>query len=95
VYGKASREISIAIREGGDADPATNLRLRLTLDRARKLNVPKHVIQNAINNATAKDAVAMERIYYEGTGPAGVAFVIEGLTDKRTRTAQNLRAVCY
>lgn len=90
--GKCSKEITSAIRESnGDTDPSSNLRLRLILDKARKMNMPKTVIDRAIKSATDKDALAMERILYEGTGPCGVGFVIECLTDKRTRTAQNMR----
>jgi YebC/PmpR family DNA-binding regulatory protein len=92
--GKCSKEITSAIREqNGDADPATNLRLRLILDKAKKMNMPKHVIDRAIKSATDKDTVAVERVFYEATGPCGVSFVIECLTDKRTRTAQNMRVI--
>lgn len=90
--GKCSKEITSAIRESnGDTDLSTNLRLRLILDKARKMNMPKTVIDRAMKAASDKDAAVMERVLYEGTGPAGVGFVIECLTDKRTRTAQNMR----
>lgn len=92
--GKCSKEITSAIREhNGDSDSSTNLRLRLILEKARKMNMPKSVIDRAIKSATEKDAVTMERVFYEGTGPCGVAFVVESLTDKRTRTAQNMRVI--
>lgn len=69
-----------------------NLKLRFALDKARANNLAKTIVDNAIKSGlSAKDEALLERINYEGYGPHGVAFIVDCLTDKKTRTAATLR----
>jgi len=70
-----------------------NPRLRLAIQNARALSMPKDNIQRAINKASAGDGDNYEDIRYEGYGPGGVAVIVEALSDNRNRTAANVRAL--
>ena len=72
-------------------DPDANARLRAAIIAARAQSVPKDNIQRSIDKASAGDAENYEEIRYEGFGPAGVAIIVEALTDNRNRTATNVR----
>ncbi len=88
---KIGREITIAVRLGGP-DQIGNMRLKLALQKAKANNIPKENIQRAIQKGQgALDGVNYEEIVYEGYGPAGVAVMIEILTDNRNRTAADIR----
>ena len=88
---KISREITTAVRLGG-ADPAGNMRLKLALQKARANNIPKDNIQRAIQKGQgATDGANYEEITYEGYGIAGVALLVETMTDNRNRTAAEMR----
>ena len=88
---KISREITIAVRLGG-ADPTGNMRLKLALQKAKTNNIPKDNIQRAIQKGQgALDGNAYEEITYEGYGTAGVALLVETMTDNRNRTAAEMR----
>ncbi len=92
-FGKFSKAIMIAAREGG-GDPDTNLKLRYAIDKARAGNMPKDVIERAIKKATGElGDVQYEEIMYEGYGPAGVAVMCEIVTDNRNRTAPEMRRI--
>ncbi|MBI2772968.1 MAG: YebC/PmpR family DNA-binding transcriptional regulator [Chloroflexi bacterium] len=92
VFTKMAREIMVAAREGG-GDPEMNFRLRLAMDRARAVNMPKDNIQRAIDRATGgADGAQLESIVYEAYGPAGVSVLIEATTENRNRTASEVRA---
>ena len=92
LFSKLSREITVAVKEGGP-DPAANPRLRLAIQQARGENMPKDNIDRAINRAAGDDSAIYEEIRYEGYGPGGVAIIVEALTDNRNRTASAVRAV--
>jgi len=93
IYSKISKEISAAVKAGGP-DPAANLRLASALDRAKLNHVTKEVIDGALKRAAdSKDAHNLETVFYEGTGPGGSAFMVECLTDKRTRTGPAMRHI--
>jgi YebC/PmpR family DNA-binding regulatory protein len=94
IYTKLAREIQIAAREGG-GDPETNFGLRLAVDRAKSENMPSANIDRAIKRGTGedKDAAAMEKIYYEGYAPHGVAVILNCITDNRNRTVADIRHV--
>jgi YebC/PmpR family DNA-binding regulatory protein len=94
IFTKMAREIQIAAREGG-ADPDTNFRLRLAIQRARQINMPQENIQRAISRAagTGDDGVQLDEVTYEGYGPGGVAIFVEALTDNRNRTVAEVRNV--
>jgi len=89
IFTKIGREIAVAVREGGP-DPASNSKLRDLIAKAKDNNVPNENIERAIKKAGA-DKTAYEQIMYEGYGPAGVAVLVDCLTDNRNRTAGDLR----
>jgi YebC/PmpR family DNA-binding regulatory protein len=90
-FTKASREISIAAREGG-SDVTANFRLRLAVQKAREVNMPADKIQNAIDRGTgAGKGETWEELRYEGFGPSGVALLVDVVTDNRNRTAPQIR----
>lgn len=92
VFSKISREIIVAVKEGGP-DPEGNARLRSALISARAENMPKDNIERAIKKASGGDADAnYQTVRYEGYGPAGVAIIVEGLTDNKNRTAPAVRS---
>lgn len=90
---KISREITIAVKMGG-ADPTGNMRLKLALSKAKANNVTKDNINRAIQKGLgASDTSNYEEITYEGYGVAGVAIMLDILTDNRNRTAANIRHI--
>ena len=89
-FSKLSREITVAAKMG-TPDPDMNPRLRLAVNNARALSMPKDNIQRAIDKAAAAGGEDYEEIRYEGYGPGGVALIVEALTDNRNRTATNVR----
>jgi YebC/PmpR family DNA-binding regulatory protein len=91
-FAKLIREITVAARQGLP-DPAFNPRLRAAMVAARQANMPKDTVDRAIKKATGSgggDDYAEVR--YEGYGPAGVAIIVEALTDNRNRTASDIRS---
>src|SRR2546425_10551831 len=90
-FTRASRELTIAAREGG-GNPDGNFRLRLAMQKAREINMPTDKIQNAIKRGTGELAgERLEEIRYEGYGPAGVAVMVDAFTDNRNRTSASIR----
>ncbi|MBI5448748.1 YebC/PmpR family DNA-binding transcriptional regulator [Candidatus Gottesmanbacteria bacterium] len=93
-FTKASRAITVAVKEGGGVtDPNGNFRLRLAMDKAREVNMPKDTIQRAIDKAAGEGATVFEQVLYEGYGPGGAAILIEGATDNRNRTTSIVKNV--
>lgn len=93
VFTKLTREITIAAREGGEA-VESNARLALAVDNAKAANVPKDKIQKAIDKGAGKDNKEGEtftEVSYEGYGPGGVAFILEGTSNNVHRTAGEVR----
>ena len=90
-FSRIVKEIQVAVKEGG-SDPNGNPRLRLAIQNAKGVNMPKENIQRAINKASS-DAANFEEVTFEGYGPAGVAMYIECLTDNHKRTVGNIRAI--
>src|SRR5215472_16392592 len=90
-FTRASREITIAAKEGG-GNPEGNFRLRLAVQKAREINMPADRIQNAVKRGTGELAgEKLEEIRYEGYGPAGVAIMVDALSDNRNRTSASIR----
>ena len=89
---KLSRAIIVAAKEGGP-DPGANLALQNAIEKARSYSMPKDTIERAIARGSGADADAgaFETVIYEGYGPAGVAVLVEALTDNRNRTASDVR----
>ena len=91
VFTRLIKEITVAAKLGG-ADPASNPRLRLAMDKAREANMAKDSVQNAIKRGAGQlDGVSYEEIRYEGYGPGGAAVMVDCLTDNRTRTVAEVR----
>ncbi len=93
VFTRMGREIAVAAREG--ADPDSNYKLRLVVDKARAQGMPKDNIERAIRRGAGldKDAAAFEEGTFEGYGPHGVAMVVKVVTDNRNRTISDLRRI--
>jgi YebC/PmpR family DNA-binding regulatory protein len=94
LFSKLARAIIVAAREGGP-DPAANLALQNAIEKAREASMPKDNIERAIarGSGAGADGEAYEHVTYEGYGPAGVALLVEALTDNRNRTAADVRHV--
>lgn len=90
---KLIREITVAAKAGG-GDPAGNPRLRLAIDTARGANMPNENIDRAIKKGTGElEGVNYEEITYEAYGPAGVAVMLDCLTDNGNRTVADIRRI--
>jgi len=91
-FAKASRDIMVAVKEGG-ADPSGNFRLKTAIEKAKESGLPNDNIKRAIERASGGGAESnLEEINYEGYGPGGVAIIIEAMTDNRNRTAGDIRS---
>ena len=92
IFTKMGREISVAVKEGGSADPSVNSKLKDAIAKAKANNVPNDNIDRILKKA-ASDASGenYESLQYEGYGPCGIAVIVETLTDNRNRTAADLR----
>jgi YebC/PmpR family DNA-binding regulatory protein len=90
IFTKLIREITIAARNGGD--PATNARLRVGIDKALTANMTKDTIERALKRGAGLDGNDnMLELRYEGYGPAGVALIIDCMTDNQQRTVADVR----
>ena len=91
-FARLIREITVAARQGLP-DPASNPRLRAAVTAARQANMPKDTVDRAIKKAIGAGAGDdYAEVRYEGYGPAGVAVIVEALTDNRNRTASDVRS---
>ena len=92
LFSKLAREVQVAARMG-TSDTEMNARLRAAIAAARAANMPKDNIERAIKRGTSgEDGANYEEVRYEGYGPAGVAVIVEALTDNRNRTAADVRS---
>ena len=92
IFTKIGKELAVAVREGGSADPAANSRLRECIAKAKANNVPNDNIERIIKKAAGEgSADNYEALTYEGYGPCGIAVIVETLTDNRNRTAADMR----
>jgi YebC/PmpR family DNA-binding regulatory protein len=92
-FTRLSREIQISAREGGGSLDS-NFRLRLAVQKAREANMPADRIEHAIKRGTGELAGAnLEEVRYEGYGPAGVAVMVDALTDNRNRTSASMKHI--
>ncbi|MBI4417140.1 MAG: YebC/PmpR family DNA-binding transcriptional regulator, partial [Ignavibacteriales bacterium] len=89
-FNRIGREIEIAVKAGG-ADPKANPRLRLAIQNAKSVNMPKDRVEAAIKRASSKDTSGYQEIIYEGFAPHGIAVLVECATDNPTRTVANIR----
>ncbi len=93
LFGRLAKDIMLAARSG--ADPATNSRLRLVLEQARKVSMPKDTLERAVKKGAGLtgEAVNFEHVIYEGYAPHRVAVMVECLTDNVNRTAPEMRVL--
>ncbi len=94
IFTRMAKEVALAAREGG-GDPETNFKLRLAVDKAKSVNMPKDNIERAIRRGTGedKDGAVLEEVFYEGYGPHGAALMIECVTDNRNRAVADIRHI--
>ena len=91
IFTRVNRELSVAARAGG-SDPDANPRLRLAIEKANAANMPKDTIERTIKKAAGElEGINYEEIRYEGYAQAGVAVMIDCLTDNRNRTVAEIR----
>jgi len=88
-FNKCARMLQSAVRQGG-TDPATNLKLRYAIEKARACNMPKDNMERTIKRAMG-EGKNDEELIYEGYGPGGVALMVTALTDNRHRTSADLK----
>ena len=89
-FNRVRKEIEIAVKAGG-ADSKGNARLRIALQNAKSVNMPKDRVEAAIKRASSKDTSGYSEIVYEGYAPHAVAIMVECATDNPTRTVANVR----
>ena len=93
LFSKLSRAITVAAREGG-TDPNMNISLANAIEKAKAESMPKDNIERAIQRGGGgADGETYEHILYEGYGPAGVAIIVEVLTDNKNRSAAEVRNI--
>lgn len=90
-FSKASKEITIAVKEGG-SDPAMNSRLRLAIANAKGVNMPKDTIKKAISKGSDSGGADYQDVRFEGYAPHGIAVMVECSTDNNNRTVSNVRS---
>ncbi len=91
-FAKLSRVITLAVIEGGGIpDSENNVRLRLAIERARALNMPKENIARAVEKGTGENKQSLKEVIYEAFAPHGVALIITATTDNSNRTHAELR----
>lgn len=91
-FNRVRKDIEIAVKAGGP-DPKTNSKLRIAIQNAKSVNMPKDRVEAAIKRASSKDTTGYQEIVYEGYAPHGVAVLVETATDNPTRTVANVRHI--
>ena len=92
IFGKLSKNISIAIKSGGSINPDMNFKLRIAIDKAKESNMPKDNIDRILKNAESK-MDSIEEMRYEGFGPYGVGVIVDVATDNKNRSAQEFKSI--
>lgn len=96
IFTKLSNIIAMAVKEGGgNSDPDSNFKLRLAIEKARSLNMPKDKIERAIERGKGKGGELnnFQEAVYEAFGPAGVGIIIETASDNKQRTVANIKSI--
>jgi len=95
LFTKLTREIIVAVREGG-SNPEANFRLRLAIQKARDNNMPLDNIERAIKRGSGQtEGINLVEMVLEGYGPSGAAILIKALSDNRNRPLQDVRNIFY
>lgn len=92
-FTKIIKEITVAVKEGGSADPDFNPRLRVAVQNAKGINMPKDNIARAIQKAEESGGAGYEELTYEGYAPHGIAVLVEVATDNTNRTVASVRSI--
>jgi YebC/PmpR family DNA-binding regulatory protein len=92
MFSRISKEITVAVKEGGSPDPEGNARLRLAVQNAKGQNMPKDVIERAIKKGD-QDESSFEHSTFEGYAPGGVPIYVECLSDNNNRTVAAVRSI--
>lgn len=93
-FTKVANAITIATKSGGSGDADANPRLRAALADAKAVNMPKDNVQRAIDRGLGKlPGQSLEEVIFEGFGPSKVAFIVEGVTDNKLRTLQEVKNI--
>ncbi|MFH1036738.1 MAG: YebC/PmpR family DNA-binding transcriptional regulator [Patescibacteria group bacterium] len=93
MFSKMARVISVAVKEGG-ANPETNSKLRMVIETARNVNMPRENVDRAIQKAVGGDSEEiLEEISFEAYGPGGSAVIIEGITDNKNRALGEIKQI--
>lgn len=93
-FTKLSRAITVAVRErGGVGDPRENFKLRLAIEKARQVNMPKENIARAVEKAAGVGEEQLQTSVFEGFLPGGAAVLIQTLSDNHLRTGQEVRGI--
>ena len=91
-FSKMVRLLSVAAKESGD--PASNPKLRIAVEQAKKVNMPKDTIERAIKKGTGElSGENLEEVSFEALGAEGIALIIEGITDNKNRTLQEIKQI--
>lgn len=92
IFSKVAKMIAVAARKGGD--PEMNPALRLAIEQAKSVNMPKENIERAIKKGTGEDKTGLlEEVTYEAYGPNGTPLIIETITDNRNRTLAEIKCI--
>lgn len=92
IFTRLGREIAVAVKEGGP-DPNNNSKLKDIVAKAKANNMPNDTIERSIKKAAGDgENINYEHVTYEGYGPAGIAIIVDALTDNKNRTAANVRS---
>lgn len=93
IFSKISRQISMAAKEGGE-DPETNSKLRMAIEEAKKMNMPKDNVEKAIKRGTGElEGQKLESVTFEAYGPGKTALIIEGITDNKNRALGEIKKI--
>lgn len=94
IFSKLGKEITVAVKMGGSADPNVNRKLKDVIAKAKSQNMPNDNINRCIQKAAGDSSSDnYEEMIYEGFGPCGTAVIVEALTDNKNRTAADLRSI--
>jgi len=94
IFGKLSKNIIVAVKDGGGGDPRDNMALANAIAKAKEYNMPQSNIERAIKRGTGEiEGENYESILYEGYGPGGIAIIVEVLTENKNRTASDIRNI--
>ncbi len=94
IFSKLGKEITVAVKMGGSADPNVNRKLKDVIAKAKSQNMPNDNINRCIQKAAGdSNASNYEEITYEGFGPCGTAVIVEAMTDNKNRAAADIRCI--